>query len=41
MTVQDLNFPYTPSKDPAVDRDYFVNVLGAREVLATVRPTSR
>lgn len=29
-----LDFVYTPSRDPAADRDYFVNVLGAREVFA-------
>jgi hypothetical protein len=30
----ELDFVYTPSADPAVDRDYFVGVLGAREVFA-------
>ena len=30
----ELDFVYTPSSDPAADRDYFVNVLGAREVFA-------
>jgi hypothetical protein len=29
-----LDFVYTPSSDPAADRDYFVNVLGGREVFA-------
>jgi hypothetical protein len=29
-----LDFVYTPSRDPSADRDYFVNVLGAREVFA-------
>ena len=29
-----LDFVYTPSSDPAADRDYFVNVLGAREIFA-------
>jgi hypothetical protein len=29
-----LDFLYTPSTDPSADRDYFVNVLGAREVFA-------
>lgn len=29
-----LDFLYTPSRDPASDRDYFVNVLGASEVFA-------
>ncbi len=29
-----LDFVYTPSRDPAADRDHFVNVLGAREVFA-------
>ena len=41
MTVQDLDFLYTPSKDPAADRDYFVNVLGGPGGIATVGPTSR
>ncbi len=31
---ESLDFLYTPSSDPAADRDYFVNVLGAREVFA-------
>jgi hypothetical protein len=31
---EELDFIYTPSADPAADRDYFVNVLGAREVFA-------
>jgi hypothetical protein len=31
---EELDFIYTPSKDPAADRDYFVDVLGAREVFA-------
>jgi hypothetical protein len=30
----ELDFVYTPSADPAADRDYFVNVLGGREVFA-------
>jgi hypothetical protein len=34
VTFQDLDFLYTPSNDPAADRDYFVDVLGAREVFA-------
>ena len=29
-----LDFVYTPSRDPAADRDYFVKVLGADEVFA-------
>ncbi len=29
-----LDFVYTPSSDPAADRDYFVSVLGGREVFA-------
>lgn len=29
-----LDFVYTPSSDPEADRDYFVNVLGGREVFA-------
>ena len=29
-----LDFVYTPSFDPAADRDFFVDVLGAREVFA-------
>jgi hypothetical protein len=31
---EDLDFVYTPSNDPAADRDYFVDVLGARFVFA-------
>ena len=30
----ELDFIYTPSRDPAADRDYFVDVLGAQEVFA-------
>lgn len=32
--LEDLDFIYAPSADPAADRDYFVSVLGAREVFA-------
>jgi hypothetical protein len=31
---ESLDFLYTPSTDPAADRDYFVDVLGARFVFA-------
>ncbi len=31
---EQLDFLYTPSKDPAGDRDYFVDVLGAAFVFA-------
>ena len=33
-TLGPLDFLYTPSADPKADRDYFVDVLGAREVFA-------
>ncbi len=31
---QSLDFLYTPSSDPAADRDYFVDALGAESVFA-------
>jgi hypothetical protein len=34
VMLEELDFVYTPSRDPAADRDYFVNVLGASEVFA-------
>lgn len=38
---EELDFIYAPSKDPAADRDYFVDVLGAREVFAIEAGTDR